>query len=107
MREGQVDAFAETRAGWVKDFETSAGNRRNTILADAKAAVLHAVPDDKTRAELWNVLALTGAGDHPAVIRAFAAIGKGLRERAAPSPGTPAKTTLSPAERRYGPSRRN
>ena len=105
MAEAQVDAFAETRRGWVKDFESMAGNRRNTMLNDAKAAIKDAVPDDKARAELWNVLAFTGAGDHPAVIKAFAAIGKRARERGAPSPAVPAKQqTTSPADRRYGRS---
>lgn len=104
MAQGQIDAFAETRRGWVKEFETQAGNRRNTMLNDAKQAIKDAVPDDKARAKLWSVLAYTGAGDHPDVIKAFAAIGKRARERGAPGPAVPAKQqSTSPAERRYGP----
>lgn len=106
LTQQQNDVFAETRRGWVKDFEKQAGNRRNTMLNDAKQAIADAVPDAKQRQELWNVLALTGAGDHPAVIRAFANIGKRARERGAPLPTAPAKTTPNtPWEGRYGRKR--
>lgn len=104
LAQQQQDQFAETRRGWVKEFETAAGNRRNTILDDAKSAIRDAVPDEKARAELWDVLAFTGAGDHPAVINTFAAIGRKSRERGAPSKPIATNVPQNPAERRYGKS---
>lgn len=104
MDQRQRDVFAETRAGWVKDFDKGAGNKRDTILNDAKWAITDLVKDTKQREALWNVLAFTGAGDHPAVINAFASAAKRLRERAAPPPGLPqngAKSGSAP-DRRYG-----
>lgn len=105
MEENQREVFAEMRRGWVQDFEKDSGNRRNTMLNDAKTAIREALPDEKQRAALWEALAITGAGDHPAVIRAWANIGKRLRERAAPSPGLPAdpNRNMRPADRRYAP----
>lgn len=106
LQQQQHDVFADTRRGWVKDFEKMAGNRRNTMLNDAKQAIADALPDQKQRTELWQVLAFTGAGDHPAVIRLLSNIGKRARERGAPASTTPANTKASdPADRRYG--RRN
>lgn len=103
LTQRQIDTFADTRKSWVNDFAKQSGNRRDTILADAKTAITKAVPNAEARAELWNVLAFTGAGDHPAVINAFAALGKRLSERPAPPTPLPAKTgPTNPADRRYG-----
>ena len=103
MAQQQVDAFESTRGDWRKEFDKQAGNRRNTILDDAKSAIRSAVPDEKARSELWNVLAFTGAGDHPAVINLLAAIGKRDRERGAPGPSINTQPNVSPAQRRYAP----
>jgi hypothetical protein len=107
IEQGQQDAFAETRRGWVKDFEKQAGNRRDTMLNDAKWAAGQFAGDKKQAAELWNVLNFTGAGDHPAVIRTFSNIAKALRERSAPQHGNPSNSAPSdPVTRRYGPAKR-
>ncbi len=98
----QHDVFNATRADWRKSFETEAGNQRNTILQDAKSAIVSAIPDETQRAEFWNVLNFTGAGDHPAVIKVFAAIGKSARERGAPPTNLTTPISTNPAERRYG-----
>ncbi len=103
VAQSQQDQFSETRRGWVKEFEKMAGNRRDTMLNDAKWAVMQFGGDKKQVAELWNVLNFTGAGDHPAVIRAFANIAKASRERSAPQHGNPAVSApTDPATRRYG-----
>jgi hypothetical protein len=102
MAEQQVEVFNQTRQGWVKDFEKQAGNQRNTILNDAKSAIKDAVPDEKARADVWNVLAYTGAGDNPAIINMLAALGKRNRERGAPGPSLTATGTQNPADKRYG-----
>jgi hypothetical protein len=104
MDQRQRDVFTETRAGWVKDSQKKFGNRFDTVVNDAKAAIAAAVPNAKARAELWSVLAYTGAGDHPAVIGAFAELNRRLTERGAPGKGLPATSakTGSAADRRYG-----
>lgn len=103
MVQQQQDTFAETRKGFVRDFEKAAGNRRDTILGDAKWAINYLIPDKKQRAEFHSVLAFTGAGDHKAVIGALASAAKHLREREAPGPGVPSQTnSTSAADRRYG-----
>lgn len=106
LQQHQIDAFAETRAGWRKEFEAGAGNQRDTILGDAKSAINAAVSSDADRKALWDVLSFTGAGDNPTVIKAFAALGAKLRERGAPPaslPTNPARTGR-PEDRRYGAS---
>jgi hypothetical protein len=105
MTQRQVDVFTETRRGWVQDAQKQFGNKFDTTVNDAKFAITQLVPDKKARAELWNVLAFTGAGDHPAVIGAMAAAAKILRERGAPGKGLPQNgaKTGSPADRRYAP----
>ncbi len=103
MAQHQQDVFNQTRQGWVKEFERQSGNQRNTILNDAKSAIKDAIPDDKQRAELWDVLAYTGAGDHPAVINLMAAIGKRNREGKAPGPSLASSNSGNPADRRYTP----
>lgn len=103
LQQHQQDVFSETRRSWVQAFDKSAGNRRDTILNDAKWAITELVPDEKARTALWSVLGFTGAGDHPAVINAFAASAKRLRERAAPPPPVPPRgQPQSAPDRRYG-----
>lgn len=103
MSQRQTDTFEQTRAGWRSDVEKRFGNRRDTVVNDAKFAITQLVPDEKAQKELWNVLAFSGVGDHPAVIAAFAAAAPRLRERASPPAGLPNTGAKSnPAERRYG-----
>jgi hypothetical protein len=101
MAQQQQEAFNSTRQNWVKEFERQAGNQRNTILNDARSVIKDAIPDDKARADLWEVLAYTGAGDHPAVINMLASIGKRSREGKAPGPSIASNISGNPADRRY------
>lgn len=104
MDQRQRDVFEETRAGWRKDFDKQFGNRTDTVKNDAKWAIAEALPDEKDRKAFKDVLDFTGAGDHPAVINAFAAVAKRLRERSAPPKGLPPKSVpTNAADRRYGP----
>ena len=103
MDQSQRDVFADFNRKSVAEFNKWAGNRRDTILNDAKFAITQLVKDKTERAELWNVLAYTGAGNQKSVIRAFANMAKLMRERSAPPQGLPAKANGgSPADRRYG-----
>ena len=106
MAQRQQDVFVETRRGWVQQFDKGAGNRRDTILNDAKFAITSTITDAKERAALWQVLGdVTGAGDHPAVVNLLGKIGARLRERNAPPSPIPnnAAKSANPADRRYGP----
>lgn len=104
MDQRQRDIFADTRAGWVSDFQKQFGNKADTVANDAKWAITELVKDQKQREALWNVLAFTGAGDHPAVVSAFASAAKRLRERSAPTPPLPGNGDKggTAADRRYG-----
>jgi len=99
----QQDVFQKTRQGWVKSFDKEAGNRRDTILNDARWAIGDLVKSKARRAALWNVLSFTGAGDNKELIYAFAAAAQRLREREAPAPGVRHAGKSGPAwDRRYG-----
>lgn len=104
--QSQQDEYSKMRQGWVKDFQKQYGNRQDTVLNDAKWAVSQFGGDKKQQAELWGVLNMTGAGDHPAVIRAFANIAKAHKERSAPQHGNPVTAPSDPVTRRYGPAKR-
>jgi hypothetical protein len=102
----QQDEFEATKAAWAEDFYKTAGNRRDTIANDAKWAISQLVPDAGGRKELFNVLAFTGAGNHPALINLMAAAAKKMRERGpAPTPVQSNKASAgSPWDNRYGGS---
>jgi hypothetical protein len=104
LAQQQRDTFAETRRGWVKQVDKEFGNRRDTIINDAKWAISEFGGDKKQLQQVWEVMAFTGAGDHPAVVRLLANMAKRLREREAPGASVPNAgiRSGSPAERRYG-----
>ncbi len=53
--------------------------------------------------QLREVLTMTGAGNHPAVISFFNKVAQQMAEgRPVPAPGGPAQTPRNRAERRYG-----
>lgn len=102
LEQRQRDVFDQTRAGWRSDVNREFGNRRDTVVNDARAAIVAAFPDPKERAQVYQTLAFTGAGDHPKIIKLIGTLGARLRERPAPGPGTPPKgQPLSKADQRY------
>ena len=105
LNQSQLDAWAKTNQEWGQQFDKRAGNRRDTIVEQAKAAVVAAIPDKKARTAFWNALAITGAGNHPDVIFCVAALGKKLNEGRAPGAGVPntGRNGMTAADRRYGP----
>ncbi len=99
----QQDDFTDMRAGWKAQFAKEAGNRHDTMVNDAKWAIMQAVPDKAGQKAIWDAFALTGAGDHPAVIKAWASIAKKLREPAAAAPSVPRRGGGGSAwDNRYG-----
>lgn len=103
MDQRQRDVFEEMRAGWRKDFDKQAGNRRQTLVNDAKWLKSQILPDQKARDAFDEVMGYTGMGDHPAFINFMAATAKKLRERGAPANPTPPKgKPANPWDARYG-----
>ena len=97
-----ADRFAEMRNDWVKQVDKQYGNKRDTVVNDAKWAIETLIPDKKQREAVWGAMSLTGAGDHPAMVGLMAAVAKKLRERSAPSPALPTRATGNKADARYG-----
>ena len=105
MTQNQRDVFDKTRQNWREDFYKTAGNRSNTIIEDAKFAIKESFRDPKDRAEFYQMLNFTGAGDHKGFLYSYAALGRRLRERGAPAAAAPPKgQPMRPADRRYSRS---
>lgn len=106
MTQRQLDQFDETRAGWRREVDRRFGNRRDTVVNEAKWAIEQLFPVESERRNIWNVLGFTGAGDNPDMIDLLSRTAKRMRERTAPPQGLPARTQpTNPADRRYGPQR--
>ena len=106
MDQRQRDVFDQTRAGWRDQFAKEAGNRRDTMLQDAKWAISELEPDEAKRKEVWSALSFSGMGDHPAIIRLLSNAAGKMRERTAPAtPLAPERGAINPADRRYGVQR--
>lgn len=97
----QQDVWANTQKDWQAKVDKTFGKDRDQVVGDANWAINDLVKTKAERKELFEVLAYTGAGNHPAVIRAFANAAKKLRERGAPPAGISVSPKESPAERRY------
>lgn len=100
FRSEQTTAWDAARADWRDRFmadEEIGGNKQQTTLARCAEVIdrFGGTPDQVK--ELRDTLALTGAGDHPAVIRAFANIARAFSEGrpvpAAMAKGPPQRST--------------
>jgi hypothetical protein len=87
----QQDVWVETNRNWQAEAAKEFGNRYDTTLNEAKSFISRIVPDAKKRGALFQVLAATGAGNHPAIIGLMAAAEKKMSERGAPAPSVPRK----------------
>lgn len=103
MTDLQQQVFDDTQRKWRASVDKEFGNQRDTIINEAKSLITQYAGNKKQLREVWDVLAFTGAGNHPAVIRMFRninrAFGEGQAPISAPSTGTNGQ---SPADRRYG-----
>ena len=82
MRAEAAKAWADMQAGWVAKIQADpelAGEAPGTMSAAASASAARAL-DAFGGDELREALNLTGAGNHPALVRAFVQIGKALTE---------------------------
>lgn len=99
----QIDTFNDTQREWVKDIDKEFGNKRDTVIQNAKWVIDQYGGTKAQKEELWGVLNFTGAGNHKATIRVFNNLAKQLRERGAPQVTQSAPANQgNAADRRYG-----
>ncbi len=99
--EAGLRAFVDLQTKWVSEIKADpeiGGDRLQATIASAARAIDRlAVPG------LREALDLTGAGNNPAIVRAFARIGQLISEdRFRPGNGAPPAAAKSPAEVIYG-----
>jgi hypothetical protein len=99
--EASVRAFADLQTRWVSEIKADpeiGGDKLGASIASAARAIDRlAIPG------LREALDLTGAGNNPAIVKAFARIGQMISEdRFQPGNGAPPAATKSPAEVIYG-----
>jgi hypothetical protein len=96
-----LQAFQDLQERWVEEVKADpaiGGTKLNGALAHAARAI-----DRLGGSELRQALDLTGAGNHPAVVRAFVALGRLLAEdRFAPGASARPAPPRTPAETIYG-----
>lgn len=112
QQQAQLDAFNQAREGWRNEIKADAsfgGDNFKKTVADAGAFIEQygGTADEIAAARL--ALRITGAGDHPALIKLFARAGKALAREGAPVPATTPKApiTMTRTQRRYGNSLTN
>lgn len=105
----QRKAWSETNETWIAAVRADpeiGGNRIDTVLQATRQLVGQFGGDANQQAELRKMLAMTGAGNHPAMARFLYRIATALGEGTpvpAPTPkASPDKTNLTRAQRRYG-----
>lgn len=107
--QAQLDAFNNARQQWRDEIKADTkfgGEQFTKTVADAGAFIEQygGTADEVAAARL--ALRITGAGDHPALIKLFARAGKALAREGAPVPATTPKSPIpiSRTQRRYGNS---
>lgn len=107
--QAQLDAFNNARQQWRDEIKADTkfgGEQFTKTVADAGAFIEQygGTADEVAAARL--ALRITGAGDHPALIKLFARAGKALAREGAPVPATTQKSPIpiSRTQRRYGNS---
>lgn len=102
-REQQSKAWIDANAAWIEQVKADpeiGGNRLETSLTAAKTLLGQLMHTPEEKAELQQALTMTGAGNHPIIIKAFARAAAMMKEGAPPATAQP-KPQLSPAQRRY------
>lgn len=108
MAARQTEHWNETRRTWVDQVRADpeiGGNRLETVLNAAGAVIEQYGGTADQVKELRQVLALTGAGDHPALVRLFNNLGKARATEGRPVAAmTPPPAPQTRAQRRYAGS---
>lgn len=98
--------IADTRNGWRDTIakDKTLGDGVDNLSKDSKKAIADAISwsgDTKVQEALKSALDLTGAGDHPDIVRAFVAFGKQMGEgKAVPGKGPSAAGQTQPGNAR-------
>lgn len=102
--EAPYKLWSDTQATWVKevaaDKDFGSGDLKEPLKTEVKEAISKVI-DQYGGQPLRDALALTGAGNNPAIIRAFAQMSKLLTEGKPVRGGNPPAPSKSPAERMY------
>lgn len=103
----QKDIWNKTNEDWksaIKADPEIGGNRLQTVLQTSRGLIERYGGSAEEKAAVRQALALTGAGNHPEVVRLFYRIGKALGE-GSPVPAPTPKEAIAPKSRataRYG-----
>lgn len=104
----QRETWSNLRKGWVDEFVADpdiGGKVRETSLARAAGVIERYGGSAEQQQSLRDTFTLTGAGDHPSVIRLLANVGKALGEgRIVPAVRTKAASSKSSPKSRYNSS---
>lgn len=104
----QEATWRETRQGWVDQVRSDpdlGGNRLQATVQVCGQLIEQFGGTPEQKAELRQVLNLTGAGDHPALVRFIHNVGMALSEGNRAVPGTkPVPVQTRRADRRYAGS---
>lgn len=110
IERAQAEAWNQTQKAWqdaVKADPEIGGNRMQTVLQQCNGLIKEYGGTADEQKALRSALNITGAGNHPAVVRFLSRVAKGLAEPP-PVPATDAKPAPSQArsraERRYSPN---
>ena len=104
--EVQRDMWNRTQEDWKNSVRADpelGGNRIETVLKTANSLIQQYGGSSEEKTKLTQALSLTGAGNHPEIVRFLYRVGKALAEPKpvpAPSPSKPAPQSRSAA--RYG-----
>jgi hypothetical protein len=111
QQDALMENFNSMRDGWRKSVTTDTdlgAHNLPTTLAAAGALIEQYGGTVEQQAELRQVLKITGAGDHPAMVRLFRNAGKHLATEGKPVPATnPKNPAVLPRSQRRYPSLQN
>lgn len=100
LAQNQVETYNKTRQNWVEQVHNDpelGGNRRATVLASCKEVINRFGGTEAQKADLLMALNVTGAGDHPAVIRWVNNVAKALAKPKIVAPPTAAPVIQKPS----------
>jgi len=101
--EHQVKFWEDTQNSWkdsVRNDPEMGGSRYETTVATCRKVLNDCVKDDAERAELFQMLHVTGAGNHPAMFKLLLRVA-GMMKESVPQPGTPIGQQQTRAQKRY------
>lgn len=106
LTERYTNTWEKQKNDWKAAFESDpelGGNRSDTTLTAARNVIKSYAGNAEQVQEFRELMTHTGLGNHPAVIRLLANVGKKMFEEGSPVPASaPAKAPTSKLAKRYG-----